>query len=104
MQTCRANSSTYLEHIASLNLKEQIMALSETQEIKIEIASNGTVFVDTITKVRRDGTEIASESNRTGYHPGASVSSLPQYVQDVCTAVWTPEVIAAYQAVINQAV
>ena len=73
------------------------MALTETNEIAIEIAANGTVFVDTITKIMRDGVEIARESNRTGYHPGADVKALPQNVQDICAAAWTPEVVDAYK-------
>lgn len=73
------------------------MALTETNEITIEISANGTVFVDTVTKVMRDGAEIARESNRTGYHPGADVKHLPQNVQDICAAAWTPEVVDAYK-------
>lgn len=73
------------------------MALTETQQIAIEIVANGTAFVDTITKVMRDGVEIANESNRTGYHPGADVKHLPQNVQNICAAAWTPEVIDAYK-------
>jgi hypothetical protein len=73
------------------------MALIETQSVKVEIAENGTVFVDTITKIMRDGIEVASESNRTGYHPGANVDALPENVQAICRAAWTPEVIASFQ-------
>lgn len=73
------------------------MALTESQDYKIEIASNGTVFVDTVTKIMRDGVEVANESNRTGYHPGADVSALPANIQAICNATWTPEVIEAYK-------
>lgn len=74
------------------------MALTESQETKIEISSNGTVFVDTVTKIMRDSVEVASETNRTGYFPGADISKLPKNIQLICNAAWTVEVIADYQA------
>lgn len=73
------------------------MALTETKETRIEISGNGTVFVDTITKVLREGVEIASGSNRTSYHPGANVDALPENVQAICRATWTPEVVTAFK-------
>jgi hypothetical protein len=79
------------------------MALTESTSTRLEIAADGTVFVDTETDILRDGVKIASEVNRTGYHPGADVSSLPENIQAVCAAAWTPEVLAAWEQRINQA-
>jgi hypothetical protein len=78
------------------------MALTESISTRIEIASNGTVFVNMETDIFRDDTKITSEVNRTGYHPGADVSSLPENIQAVCTAAWTPEVLEAWQKRIDQ--
>jgi len=78
------------------------MALTESQDIKLEIAANGTVFVETSTRILRDGKEIASTLDRTSYEPGANVSNLPQNVQDICAATWTPAVIAAFEQKRNE--
>jgi hypothetical protein len=80
------------------------MALTESQDTKLEIAGNGTVFVETTTRIMRDGVEIASTLNRTSYEPGSDVSKLPQNVQDICAAVWTQEVITAFQDSIQKSV
>lgn len=79
------------------------MALTESTSTRLEIASDGTVFVDTETAILRDGVQVAAESNRTGFHPGADVSSLPPNVQAVCAATWTDEVIAVWNAKLQQA-
>lgn len=80
------------------------MALTESQETKLEIAGNGTVFVETITKILRDGVEVASTTARSSHEPGSDVSSLPQNVQDICAATWTPEVVAAFEQSIQKGV
>jgi hypothetical protein len=72
------------------------MALTESTSTGLTIDASGTVFVDTKTTIFRDGLEIATETNRTGYHPGADTSKLPPNVQAICAATWTPEVIAAW--------
>lgn len=73
------------------------MALSERQSTSIEIGDDGTVFVQTNTVVMRDGVEIATTPHRTSFVPGSDVSGQLQQVQDICAAVWTPEVIAAFE-------
>jgi len=78
------------------------MALTESTSTRLEIAPDGTVFVDIETAILRDGVQVAAESNRTGFHPGADVSNLPPNVQAVCTATWTDEVVAAWNAKLQQ--
>jgi|688.fasta_scaffold1810283_1 hypothetical protein len=78
------------------------MALTESISSTLEVAADGTVFVNTEISIFRDNTKIASEVNRTGYHPGADVSSLPDSIQAVCAAVWMPEVLEAWQKRIDQ--
>ena len=72
------------------------MALTETTTARLEIAHDGTVFVNNEVTIFRNGIQVATENNRTGYSPGSDVSNLSLSIQAVCTATWTDEVIAAW--------
>lgn len=75
------------------------MALQEIKVIdKIEIVENGTLQVREATRIDRDGEIIATTYHRSSFAPGSDVSAQPANVQAVAAAVWTPEVIAAYEA------
>lgn len=75
------------------------MALTEVKVIdKIEVVENGTVQVREATKILKDGEEIAKTYHRWSFVPASDVSAMPQNVQAICAAAWTPEVIAAYEA------
>ena len=75
------------------------MALTETKVIdKIEVVENGIVQVREATRISRDGEQIAQTYHRWTLSPGQDVSDQPDNVKAICQAVWTPEVIAAYQA------
>ena len=75
------------------------MALTETKVIdKIEIVEDGVVQVREATRILRDGQEIAKTYRRWSFAPASDVGEMPPNVVAVCNTVWTPEVIAAYQA------
>jgi len=75
------------------------MALTENKEIdKIEVVGNGIVQVRQVTRILKDGSEIARNYHRWTLAPGQDVSDQAANVQAICQAAWTPEVIAAYQA------
>lgn len=75
------------------------MALTKEIKIdKIEIVENGGISVRRVTTIMEDDTELSSTYHRTTLAPGSDVSSQPQNVQDICAAVWTAEVVAAYNA------
>lgn len=74
------------------------MTLTEQTNEKIEISANLTIFYDEITTIFNDGVPLSFQTNRTGYHPGADISKLPQNVQNICNVVWTPDVISNYRA------
>ena len=75
------------------------MALTETKVIdKIEVIENGTVQVREVTRIMKDGAEIAHTYHRWTFTPGQDVGTQPDNVKAICAAVWTPEVISAYQA------
>lgn len=58
----------------------------------IKAHSTGVVMVRSI--LRKDG--VDDEYIRQTLEPGQDVSSEPEEVQSLCTATWTPEVIAAW--------
>jgi hypothetical protein len=77
------------------------MALIEKTIIdKIELVENNSIQVRTATIIERDGTEIAKTYHRHVVSPGDDVSNEDPKVQAIANAVWTEEVIAAYQALI----
>jgi hypothetical protein len=65
---------------------------------KIEVVENGTLQVREVTRILKDGEQIAQTFHRWSFAPGSDVSSMPANVKAVAQAVWTPEVISAYEA------
>lgn len=79
------------------------MALEKQIAIdKIEIIENGTVQVRQITRIVEDGTELSSSFHRWTLAPGADLTGQDAKVTAIANAVWTPEVIAAYEAQVAQ--
>ncbi len=75
------------------------MALTERSTIdKIEVLENGIIQVRRADIVERDGVEIAKSYHRWTLTPGQDLTGQEQRVVDVANAVWTQEVIVAYQA------
>ena len=75
------------------------MALTKEVVIdKVEVVENGIVQVRQVTRIMEDGNQLSSSYHRWTLTPGQDVSDQESKVQAVCNAVWTPEVIAAYQA------
>jgi hypothetical protein len=77
------------------------MALIEKTTIdKIELVENNSIQVRTATIIERDGTEISRSFHRHTVSPGDDVTNEDPKVQAIANAVWTEEVITAYQALI----
>ena len=74
------------------------MAITKRLEYKEEILPNQVIQIRTTTVVEEDGVELARNHHRHVVHPGDDVSGEVQEVQDIAAALWTSEVIAAYQA------
>ena len=70
-------------------------------KLKEEILPNQVIQVRTTTVVEEDGVELARNHNRHVVSPGDDVSNEPQEVQAIAAALWTQEVIDAYQASIS---
>jgi hypothetical protein len=67
---------------------------------QIEIVENGCVQVRTATKIVEDGKELNRTFHRHVVAPGDDYSNEDAKVQAICAAVHTPEVVAAYQAIL----
>ena len=79
------------------------MAITKRLEYKEEILPNQVIQIRTTTVVEEDGVELARSHHRHFVVPGQDVSGEIQEVQDIASALWTDEVIAAYQASIAEA-
>lgn len=74
------------------------MSLVKQQNVdKVEVLENGIIQVRQITRILEDGVQLSSSYHRWSLTPGQDVSDQPDNVQAIATAVWTPEVVAAYQ-------
>jgi len=75
------------------------MALTETTKVdQIEITEGNHIQVRTATIIEKDGTELTRTFSRCAFYPGSDVSNEDAKVQAIANAIWTAEVIAAYQA------
>lgn len=78
------------------------MALTETIKVdQIEVVENGSIQIRTATVIEKDGVELTRTYHRHVKHPGQDVSDEDPRVQAIANAVWTPEVISAYQALVE---
>ena len=75
------------------------MALTETTLIdKIEVVETNAIQVRTATIIEKDGVQIAKTYHRHIVAPTDSIENEDSRVQAIANAIWTEEVIAAYQA------
>jgi len=75
------------------------MTLASTTTIdRIEVLENGVVQVRQAQVITDSGNEIARNFSRWVLTPGEDVSTQDAKVKAICEAVWTTDVISAYQA------
>jgi hypothetical protein len=75
------------------------MALIEKQIVDlVELVQSNHIQVRTANIIEKDGTEIARTFHRHVLAPGDDLTNQDPKVQAIANAVWTEEVIAAYQA------
>jgi len=79
------------------------MAFTERQEHKIEIIPPYSVLqCRRADIVEKDGVEVGRQYHRHVKVPGEDMTNECAEMQAVATALWTPEVITAYQASIEE--
>jgi hypothetical protein len=77
------------------------MALIEKQLVDlVELVQSNHIQVRTATIIEKDDVEIAKTYHRHVVSPGDDVTNEDLRVQAIANAIWTEEVIAAYQALI----
>ena len=74
------------------------MAITKRLEYKEEILPNQVIQIRTTTVLEEDGVELARNHSRHTVAPGDDVTGEVQEVQDIANALWTADVISAYQA------
>jgi hypothetical protein len=75
------------------------MALTETTNIdQIEIVSDWNIQVRQATIIEKDEVQVARSFHRWVLTPDSDISEQEEKVQAICSAAWTPEVKAAYEA------
>jgi hypothetical protein len=65
---------------------------------QITVQENGIVMYREATRIMEDGNQISQTYHRSSLTPGQDLTGQPANVVAICNTVWTPEVIAAYQA------
>ena len=79
------------------------MALIEKQIVDlVELVQSNHIQVRTANIIERDGVEVTRTFHRHVLSPGDDVTNEDPKVQAIANAVWTEEVIAAYQASLVQ--
>ena len=75
------------------------MAFTERQEYKVEVIPPYSILqVRRADIVEKDGTEVGRTYHRHSCVPGTDVSEDCAQVQAIAGALWTDEVVAAYNA------
>jgi len=74
------------------------MITKETVVDQITVVENGIVLYREATRIMEDGKELTKTYRRTSLTPGQDITGQPDKVVAICNTVWTPEVIAAYEA------
>ncbi len=76
--------------------------LTEETKQTLRVEANGTVFVETISTVKKGDVVMGATKHIDTLTPNSDTSRFSSDVQAVCNALWTPEVIAAYVAACEQ--
>jgi len=77
------------------------MALNKTSVVdKIETLENGTIQIRTATRIDEDGTVLSSSFHRHVLTPGSDLTDQDPKVVAIANAIWTPEVISAYNEMV----
>jgi hypothetical protein len=80
------------------------MALQKVISVDlIEVIENSCIQVRTKTAILEDGAQISSQFSRHVVVPGSDYSNEDPRVQAIAAVIYTPEVVAAYQAALESA-
>jgi ketosteroid isomerase-like protein len=80
--------------------------MSLTKQVVIDqitVTENGVVMYREATRIMEDGKQLSQTYHRSTLIPAQDLTGVPANVVAICNTVWTAEVIAAYQAAIEEA-
>jgi len=79
------------------------MSLTKTTVVdQITVQENGSILYREATRIMEDGNQISQTYHRSSLTPAQDLTGVPANVVAICNTVWTPAVIAAYQAQVAQ--
>ena len=79
------------------------MSLTKTTAVdQITVTENGIVLYREATRIMEDGNQISQTYHRSSLSPAQDLTGQPANVVAICNVAWTPEVIAAYKAQVEQ--
>ena len=70
----------------------------EKKSYKVEVNDNYSIGVRRSDIILKDDVEVGRSYHRCVFQPGDDVSGQVKEVRDIAAAVWTPEIVSAYQA------
>jgi hypothetical protein len=76
----------------------------QTAVNQVTVQENGIILYREATRIIEDGTLLTQTYHRSSLTPGQDLTGRPAQVVAVATVVWTPEVIAAYEAQTTESV
>ena len=71
---------------------------------QITATENGTILFREATRIMEDGVQLSESYHRSSLAPDSDLTDVPASVAAIAAVVWTPEVVAAYQAAQAEAV
>jgi hypothetical protein len=75
------------------------MALEKQEVIDlISVKEHGLIEWRVATRIVDDGVFLSQSYWRSTLSPGQDLSNIPDAVKDICEVVWTPQVIADWEA------
>ena len=75
------------------------MALTKTTTVdQITVTENGVILYREATRIMEDGVQLSQTYHRSSLTPGQDLTGVPANVVAICSAAWTADVVAAYQA------
>ena len=65
---------------------------------QITVTENGIVLYREATRIMENGVQLSQTYHRSSLVPAQDLTGVPANVVAICNTVWTPAVVAAYQA------
>jgi len=75
--------------------------IKQTVIDKIEVLEFGQIQIREVVRIVEDGNELSASYNRSSLVPEQDLTGQDPKVVAIANAVWTPEVVVAYKAMVE---